>query len=188
MKIGKKTEIVKLTSPVSYSRDHIQGPTSAAVTLIEYGDYECPYCGQAYPIIKEVQKHLGNELRFVFRNFPLTEIHPHAQHAAEAAEAAAEQNKFWEMHDYIYEHQQALDDENLEKYAAKLGLDLAKFKDDMSTHTYAGRIRDDFLSGIHSGVNGTPTFYIDGIRYNDSWDLETLLNTLRSTIKKADKK
>src|SRR5215467_623456 len=188
MKIGKKTEIVKLTSPVSDSRDHIQGPTSAAITLIEYGDYECPYCGQAYPIIKEVQRHLGNKLRFVFRNFPLTEIHPHAQHAAEAAEAAAEQNKFWEMHDYIYEHQQALDDQNLEKYAAKLGLDLAKFKDDMSTHTYAGHIRDDFLSGIHSGVNGTPTFYIDGIRYNDSWDLETLLNTLRSTIKKADKK
>jgi protein-disulfide isomerase len=188
MKLGKRTEIVKLTLPVSDSRDHIQGPTSAPVTLIEYGDYECPYCGQAYPIIKEVQRHLGNKLRFVFRNFPLTEIHPHAQHAAEAAEAAAEQNKFWEMHDYIYEHQQALDDENLEKYAAKLGLDLAKFKNDMSTHDYAGRIRDDFLSGIHSGVNGTPTFYIDGIRYNDSWDLETLLDTLRSAIKKADKK
>jgi protein-disulfide isomerase len=188
MKLGKKTEIVKLTLPVSDSRDHIQGPTSAPATLIEYGDYECPYCGQAYPIIKEVQRHLGDKLRFVFRNFPLTEIHPHAQHAAEAAEAAAEQNKFWEMHDYIYEHQQKLDNENLEKYAAKLGLDLTKFKNDMSTHAYAGRIRDDFLSGIHSGVNGTPTFYIDGIRYNDSWDLETLLETLRSAIKKADKR
>jgi protein-disulfide isomerase len=187
MKLDKRTEIVRLTLPVSDSRDHIQGPTSAPVTLIEYGDYECPYCGQAYTIIKEIQKHIGDKLRFVFRNFPLTEIHPHAQHAAEAAEAAAEQNKFWEMHDYIYEHQQALDDANLEKYAAKLGLDLAKFKNDMSTHAYVGRIRDDFLSGIHSGVNGTPTFYIDGIRYNDSWDLDTLLETLRSAIKKADK-
>jgi protein-disulfide isomerase len=177
-----KTEIVKLTLPVSNDRDHIQGRTSAPVTLIEYGDYECPYCGQAYPIIKEVQKQLGNKLRFVFRNFPLTEIHPHAEHAAEAAEAAAVQNRFWEMHDYIYEHQQALDDKHLGKYADNLGLNLAKFNNEMSSHVHAGRIREDFLSGIHSGVNGTPTFYINGIRYNDSWDLETLLEGLRSAI------
>jgi protein-disulfide isomerase len=177
-----KTEIVKLTLPVSNDRDHIQGRTSAPVTLIEYGDYECPYCGQAYPIIKEVQKQLGNKLRFVFRNFPLTEIHPHAEHAAEAAEAAAVQNRFWEMHDYIYEHQQALDDMHLGKYADNLGLNLAKFNNEMSSHVHAGRIREDFLSGIHSGVNGTPTFYINGIRYNDSWDLETLLAGLRSAI------
>jgi protein-disulfide isomerase len=177
-----KTEIVKLTLPVSNDRDHIQGRTSAPVTLIEYGDYECPYCGQAYPIIKEVQKQLGNKLRFVFRNFPLTEIHPHAQHAAEAAAAAAVQNRFWEMHDYIYEHQQALDDKHLGKYADNLGLNLAKFNNEMSSHVHAGRIREDFLSGIHSGVNGTPTFYINGIRYNDSWDLETLLEGLRSAI------
>lgn len=182
-----KTEIVKLTLPVSRDRDHIQGRTSAPVTLIEYGDYQCPYCGQAYPIIKEVQKQLGNKLCFVFRNFPLTEIHPDAEHAAEAAEAAAVQNKFWEMHDYIYEHQQALDDKHLEKYAETLRLNLAKFNNEMSSHVHAGRIREDFLSGIHSGVNGTPTFYINGIRYNDSWDLETLLETLRSAIKKTDK-
>jgi protein-disulfide isomerase len=177
-----RTEIVKLTLAVNGDRDHIQGPTSAVATLIEYGDYQCPYCGQAYPIIKEIQRRLGNNLRFVFRNFPLTEIHLHAQHAAEAAEAAAAQNKFWEMHDHLYIHQQALDDENLEKYAATVGLDLARFNNDMSTHAHAGRIREDFLSGIHSGVNGTPTFYINGIRYNDSWDLETLLERLRSVI------
>jgi len=182
-----KTEIVKLTLPVSSARDHIQGRTSAPVTLIEYGDYECPYCGQAYPIIKEVQKQLDNKLRFVFRNFPLTEIHPHAEHAAEAAEAAAGQNRFWEMHDYMYEHQHALDDKHLEKYADNLGLNLAKFNNEMSSHVHAGRIREDFLSGIHSGVNGIPTFYINGIRYNDSWDLETLLETLRSAIKKTEK-
>jgi protein-disulfide isomerase len=182
MKLGMKTKIEKLTLPVSSSRDHIQGPTSAPVTLIEYGDYECPYCGQAYQIIEDVQKHLGNKLRFVFRNFPLTEAHPHAQHAAEAAEGAAAQNKFWEMHDYLYEHQQALDDQHLEKYADKLQLDLTKFNNDISNHAYAGRIREDFLSGIHSGVNGTPTFYINEIRYNDSWDLETLLERLRSAI------
>jgi protein-disulfide isomerase len=177
-----RTEIVKLTQAVNSDRDHIQGPTSAVATLIEYGDYECPYCGQAYPIIKEIQRRLGNKLRFVFRNFPLTEIHLHAQHAAEAAEAAAAQNKFWDMHDHLYEHQQALDDEHLEKYAAKVGLDLTRFNNDMSTSAHAGRIREDFLSGIHSGVNGTPTFYINGIRYNDSWDLDTLLETLRSVI------
>lgn len=177
-----KTEIVKLTLPVSSDRDHIQGGTSAPVTLIEYGDYECPYCGQAYPIIKEVQKNLGNKLCFVFRNFPLTEIHPHAQHAAEAAEAAAVQNKFWEMHDYIYKHQQALDDKHLEKYAENLRLNLTKFNNEMSSHIHAGRIREDFLSGIHSGVNGTPTFYINGIRYDGSWDLENLLEILRSPI------
>jgi protein-disulfide isomerase len=179
-----ESEIVKLILPVTSDRDHIQGSSTAPVTLVEYGDYECPYCGQAYPIIKEVQKHLGDKLQFVFRNFPLTEMHPHAQHAAEAAEAAAVQNRFWEMHDYLYEHQQALDDKYLEKYAENLGLNLAKFNIDMSSHVHAGRIREDFLSGVRSGVNGTPTFYINEIRYDGSFDLETLLKTLRSAIKK----
>ncbi|MGA9152160.1 MAG: thioredoxin domain-containing protein [Candidatus Nitrosopolaris sp.] len=118
-------------------------------------------------------------LRFVFRNFPLTEMHPHAQHAAESAEAAGAQNRFWEMHDYLYEH-----DKYLEKYADNLGLNLAKFNVDMSSHVHAGRIREDFLSGVRSGVNGTPTFYINEIRYDGSFDLETLLKTLRSAIKK----
>jgi protein-disulfide isomerase len=177
---GKAEQIVKLTLPVDNSRDHIQGPPTAPVTLLEYGDYQCPYCGQAYPIIKQVQKHLGNKLRFVFRNFPITQIHPHAQHAAEAAESAAAQNKFWEMHDHLYEHQQALEDNHLEKYANKLGLDLAQFNHDMSSHAHAQRIREDFLSGVRSGVNGTPTFYINGTRYDGSWDLETLLKTLRA--------
>jgi protein-disulfide isomerase len=179
-----ETEIVKLTLPVSH-RDHIQGEDTAPVTLLEYGDYECPYCGQAYPIIKQVQKYFGPKLRFVFRNFPVSQIHPHAQHAAEAAECAATQNRFWEMHDYLYEHQQALDDKHLEKYASELGLDLTRFKNDMSEHVHAARVREDFLTGVRSGVNGTPTFYIDNTRYNGSWDLETLLGTLRSAINKA---
>ena len=175
-----ETETVKLTLPVG-QRDHIQGLDTAPVTLVEYGDYECPYCGDAYPIIKQVQKKLGNKLRFIFRNFPITQIHPHAQHAAEAAEAAAAQNKFWEMHDYLYEHQQALDDNQLEKYASRLGLDITQFNHDMASHAYAQRVREDFLSGVRGGVNGTPTFYINGIRYNGSWNLETLLKTLRLT-------
>jgi protein-disulfide isomerase len=182
VEIEMESEIVKLILPVTSDRDHIEGSSTAPVTLVEYGDYECPYCGQAYPVIKEVQKRLGDKLQFVFRNFPLTEMHPHAQHAAEAAEAAAAQNRFWEMHDYLYEHQQALDDRYLEKYADYLGLDLVKFNTDMSSHVHAGRIREDFLSGVRSGVNGTPTFYINEVRYDGSFDLETLLKTLRSVI------
>ena len=176
-------ETVKLALPVSRSRDHIQGPDTAPATLVEYGDYECPYCGQAYIIIKQIQQLLGKNLRFVFRNFPLTQVHLHAQDAAEAAESAGAQNKFWEMHDYLYEHQQALDDENLVQYATRLGLDLPKFVQDIISHVHAARIREDFLSGVRSGVNGTPTFFINGTRYNNSWDLETLLETLNYTIK-----
>jgi protein-disulfide isomerase len=178
-------ESAKLALPVSTRRDHIQGPDAAPATLVEYGDYECPYCGQAYVIIKQVQKLLGKDLRFVFRNFPLTQVHPHAQHSAEAAESAAAQNKFWEMHDYLYEHQQALDDEHLVQYATLLGLNLSKFVSDMSNHVHAARIREDFLSGIRSSVNGTPTFYINGIRYNNSWDLETLSESLRYAIEQT---
>jgi len=180
-----ESEIVRLTLPVNNNRDHIQGPTIAPVTLLEYGDYECPYCGQAYVIIKQVQKYLGQKLRFAFRNFPLTQVHPHAHQAAEAAESSGGQNKFWEMHDCLYEHQQALDDKHLETYAALLGLDLAQFIYDMSNHVYSGRVREDFLSGILSGLNGTPTFYINGIRYNGSWDLESLLEALTSVIQKS---
>jgi len=106
-----------LSLPIDTKRDHIQGPDTAPITLVEYGDYECPYCGQAYSIIKQIQDYFGDNIRFVFRNFPLTQVHPHAQRAAEAAEEAGSQNKFWKMHDYLYEHQQALDDNHLEKYA-----------------------------------------------------------------------
>lgn len=169
----------KLAPPVS-ERDHIQGPGTAAVTLVEYGDYECPFCGQAYPIVKEIQRRLGDQLRFVFRNFPLTQSHPHAEHAAEAAEAAGAQDRFWEMHDYLFEHQRALDDAHLLEYAAALNLDQARFKHDLTTHTFADRVREDFRSGVRSGVNGTPTFFINGTRHDDSYDLETLLAAIEA--------
>src|SRR6266478_4479637 len=157
----------KLTLPVG-QRDHWQGPENAPVTLLEYGDYQCPYCGQAYPIVKELQRRLGDRLSFVFRNFPLTQIHQHAQQAAEAAEAAGAQDKFWEMHDALFEHQRALDDKHLKEYAAKLGLDEARFSREMAEHSYAARLREDLLSGARSGVNGTPTFFINGERYDGS--------------------
>jgi len=167
-----------LTVPVTADRDHGQGPADAAVTLVEYGDYECPYCGAAYPIIKEVQARMGENLRFVFRNFPITTSHPHAEQAAEAAEAAASQGRFWEMHDLLYENQRRLGDEDLRAYAEQLGLKLESFDKDLAEHVHAARVREDFMSGVRSGVNGTPTFYINGARYDDSYQLETLLTAL----------
>jgi protein-disulfide isomerase len=176
-----EAELDHLTPPVS-ARDHRQGPDDAPVMLVEYGDFECPHCGRAYPIIKEVQSRLGDRLRFVFRYFPITTNHPHAQHAAEAAEAAGAQGKFWEMHDTLFENQHALDDEHLVEYAGMLGLDVRLFTADLRTHKYAQRVRDDFRSGIYSGVNGTPTFFINGLRYDGPWDAETLTALLLAAI------
>ena len=167
-----------LTMPVSAERDHIQGPEDAPATLVEYGDYECPYCGAAYPIIKEVQGRMGERLRFVFRNFPITTSHPHAEQAAEAAEAAASQARFWEMHDLLYENQQALRVEDLHAHAGRLSLDVATFERELAEHVHAARVREDFMSGVRSGVNGTPTFYVNGVRHDGSYDLETLLGVL----------
>jgi protein-disulfide isomerase len=161
-------------------RDHAEGDESAPLTLVEYGDYQCPYCGRAYPIVKQIQKQQGSRLRFVFRNFPLSEIHPHAQHAAEAAEAAAAQGRFWEMHDALFEHQKALNDSHLMEYAAGIGLDRARFQQELSAHVHGPRVREDFMSGVRSGVNGTPTIFINGIRHDGPWDLETLTEALEA--------
>ena len=170
-----------LTLPVAEDRDHVQGAPGAAVTLVEYGDYECPYCGAAYPIVKQLQAERGDALRFVFRNFPITTAHPHAEQAAEAAEAAAAQGRFWEMHDLLYENQQRLDAEDLLAYADRLGLDAERFKRELAEHAHAARVHEDFMSGVRSGVNGTPTFYINGVRHDDSYDFDTMLNALQRT-------
>jgi len=167
-----------LAVPVDEDRDHIQGPGDAPVTLVEYGDYECPYCGAAYPIVKELQDRMGERLRFVFRNFPITTSHPHAEQAAEAAEAAAAQRRFWEMHDLLYENQRRLSDQDLHAYADQLGLDVDRFDKELADHTHAPRVREDFMSGVRSGVNGTPSFYVNGARHDDSYDVETLLAAL----------
>jgi formate-nitrite transporter family protein len=157
-----------LTPPVS-EHDHIAGPDDAPVTLVQYGDFECPYCGMAYPIVKGAQQQLGPRLRFVFRHFPLKEIHPHAEHAAEAAESTAAQGDFWSMHDAIYQHQDALEDEHLAAYASALGRDGKRVLEDLVNGTYTKDVREDFRSGVRSGVNGTPTFFINGERYNGPW-------------------
>jgi len=167
-----------LTMPVAEGRDHVQGPADAPATLVQYGDYECPYCGAAYPIIKEVQARMGERLRFVFRNFPISTSHPHAEQAAESAEAAAAQGRFWDMHDLLYENQRHLRDDDLHAYAEQLGLDVEVFDRELAEHVNAARVHEDFLSGVRSGVNGTPTFYINGVRHDDSYDTETLLTAL----------
>ncbi len=167
-----------LTTPVTEGRDHIQGPAGAPVTLVEYGDYECPYCGAAYPILKEVQARMGERLRFVFRNFPISTSHPHAEQAAEAAEAAAVQGRFWEMHDLLYENQRRLEDSDLHGYAERLELDVQSFDQQLAEHVNAPRVHEDFMSGVRSGVNGTPTFYVNGARHDGPYDLETLLAAL----------
>ena len=145
-------------------RDHALGPADAPVTLVEYGDYECPYCGMAYPIVASILERMGDSIRFAFRHFPLTQLHPHAQHAAEMAEAAGARGKFWDMHDLLYQNQAALEDEDLISYAAGLGIPPDWAAQALATHTFAGKVREDFMSGVRSGVNGTPTFFINGVR------------------------
>jgi protein-disulfide isomerase len=171
----------RLTDPIS-DRDHLRGSPTASVTLVEYGDYECPYCGAAHPIVNEVQRLMGDDLLFAYRHFPLGQIHPHAPQAAEAAEAAAAQGRFWEMHDLLYEHQDRLEPPDLMTYAEALGLDLDRFAAELESHVHAPRVREDFMSGVRSGVNGTPTFFVDGVRYNGSYDLPDLLDALRAAV------
>ena len=181
---GKEAESYeppKLAVPVDPSRDHVQGDSKALLTLVQYGDYQCPYCGAAYPEVKKVQKELGAKLRFIFRNFPLTNVHEFAMDAAETAEAAAAQGKFWEMHDFLYEHQATLGDDSVALgYAKKLGLDTQRFEREIAQHVYEKLIKDDFMGGVRSGVNGTPTFYINGVRHDGPAEAEALLESLKS--------
>ncbi len=169
----------RITVPVS-ERDHIQGPATAAVTLVQYGDFECPYCRAAVPVVEELQQALGDQLRFVFRHFPLTAVHPHAQHAAEAAEAAAVEGKFFEMHAALFAHQDALDDQDLVQYAVELGIEPARIRDALGRNTYASRVLEDVESGIASGVRGTPTFYLDDIRYDGNVGVRQFLAAIQA--------
>lgn len=158
--------------------DHIQGDGKALITLVEYGDYECPYCGSAYPIVKRIQKHFGERLRFVFRNFPIVDSHPYAGIAAMTAEFAATKNKFWEMHDVLYENQEFLDLPNLINYAESLGLSASELQMAIKNEIFADKIKNDFMGGVRSGVNGTPSFFINGNRHDGSFEYEDLLVAL----------
>jgi len=172
-------ETVKLKNLIT-ERDHISGNADAPVTLLEYGNFECVHCGRAYPIIKEVQKRLGSNLRFVFRHFPTVRTHPHSLRAAEAAEAAAAQGKFWEMHDQLFTHQQALEDHDLSRYARHIGLDVERFARDMSGNTFLKQIEADYnRSVLDEHVTGTPTFYINDVRYTGATEIESFLITIK---------
>jgi protein-disulfide isomerase len=167
----------RLVVPIG-PRDHAIGPATARLTLLEYGDYECPYCGAAHPVAKQVLRLLEGELLFAYRHFPLTQIHPHAMQAAEAAEAAGAQGHFWEMHDLLFDDQDRLDAEDLLTRARLLGLDLELFASDLAQHRHAARVREDFLSGVRTGVNGTPTFFANGVRHNGPAAVDALLASL----------
>ena len=174
----------RLAVPVG-ERDHRQGPETAILTLVQYGDYECPYTRQSTWVVQDIQKQLGNQLCFVFRNFPLTEIHPHALHAALAAENAAMQGKFWEMHDYIFHHQHTLEDSDLAQFAAAVGLETQQYARDMAHQRSLPHIEEDLEGGERSGVQGTPTFFINGVLYRGSWEQDALLAALQAASQES---
>ena len=157
------------------TRDHARGPKDAPVTLVKYGDYECPYCREAHPVLKELQERVGEQVRFIFRHFPLDSVHPRARRAAQAAEAASSQGRFWEMHDLLYERQGELGEVDLMRYAAELGLNLRRFEEDLANDHHAWRIEEDRLGGTRAGVRGTPAFFVNGVRYAGIIDLDGLL-------------
>src|SRR5215470_1659633 len=177
--LGTADTIIDLAVPVESERDHVRGPDRAPVTLVEYGDFECPYCGRAEPVVRELLADYG-DLRYVWRHLPLTDVHPHAQLAAEAAEAAASQGKFWEMHDQLLGHQDALTAKDLIRYAGQLGLDTERFTRDLRGHTGQAKIAADVDSADLSGVSGTPTFFINGKRHHGAYDINTLSQAVRS--------
>ncbi len=169
-----------LTMPIN-PRDHIWGSLDAPLQLVEYGDYECPFCGMAHPVVQEVERVLSDQLCFAFRHFPIVSAHPHALRAAEAAESAAAQDRFWAMHNQLFEHQDLLDDEMLVLHAVQIGLDRKRFIEDLESQRFIPRIREDLSSGARSGVNGTPTFFVNGQRYEGVPDVQSLTEALQLT-------
>jgi Na+/H+ antiporter NhaA len=182
---GTSSEILDLSDDVDPARDHVRGPDDALVTLVEYGDFECPYCGQAETVVRELLSAFGHELRYVWRHLPLNDVHIRAQFAAEASEAAADQDAFWEMYDRLLDHQDALDPPDLRGHAAALGLDVERFWDQLSHHKYTARIAEDVASADSSGVAGTPAFFINGRRHNGAYDVDTLTAAVRAAARRA---
>jgi protein-disulfide isomerase len=170
---------VDLTDPVDPEVDHIRGPAEALLTLVEYGDFQCPYCGRAESVTRDLLQAFGDELAFVFRHLPLPDVHEHAEQAAEAAEAAGAQGRFWEMHDVLLSHQGSLELEDLGRYADDLGLDVDRFTQDLLSRRFAMRVARDVESADESGVAGTPTFFINGRRHYGAYDIDSLTDALQ---------
>jgi protein-disulfide isomerase len=176
---GTTDDIVDLATPVDPERDHVRGPLDAPVSLVEYGDFECPYCGRAEPIVRELLSDHGEDVLFVFRHLPLTDVHAHAQMAAEASEAAGAQGKFWEMHDLLLGHQDELEPMDLVGYAEDIGLDVPRFRDELRRRIYAPRVAEDVTDADASQVTGTPTFFVNGRRHHGAYDSDTLESAIR---------
>jgi protein-disulfide isomerase len=182
---GTAEDILDLSAEVDPDRDHIRGSDDAPVTIVEYGDFECPYCGQAEGIIRELLAESGNDVRYVWRHLPLSDVHPNAQLAAEASEAAAAQGMFWEMSDLLFAHQGDLELDHLEQYAAQIGLDVERFGDEMRRRAYVDRVNEDVCSADESDVSGTPTFFINGRRHHGVYDIDTLTREVRAAKNRA---
>ena len=174
----------RLATPITED-DHTQGPSNAAITLVQYGDYECPYTRLSRRSVHELQQEFSDRMRFVFRHFPLEEIHPHARAASAAAEAAGLQTDFWTLHEYLFEHQKALEDADLKKYASELGLDPERFDRDRRSPEVQQRIDRDLASGDRSGVEGTPTFYVNGTRHDGGYDLDSLRSAILAHLHRS---
>lgn len=181
--LGDAEDLVDLIDPVDPDRDHILGPENASVTLVEYGDFECPYCGLAEPVVRDLLK--DDDLRYVWRHLPLTDVHPRAQIAAEVAEAAAAQGAFWEMHDMLLANQEKLQPADLMRYALELGLDNDRVHDEVKRHIAAARVAQDVESADLSGVSGTPTFFINGQRHYGAYDVATLTTAIKTARARA---
>jgi len=178
--LGTAETIIDLAVPVDPKKDHVRGPSDAPVTLVEYGDFECPHCGQAEGVVRELLADYGDDLRYVWRHLPLTDVHPYAQLAAEAAEAASKQGKFWEMHDLLLDHQGALMAKDLVRYAAEIGLNTEQFTRDMRKHAGTAKVASDVDSADLSGVSGTPTFFVNGKRHHGAYDADTVSLAVRA--------
>lgn len=174
---AEPVDTTRLLLPIR-DEDHVHGPASADYTLVEYGDYECPNCGRLFDIIRDLQATLGERLRIVYRHYPLSGIHPHAQEAAEAAEAACAQGRFWEMHDLLFRNQNALKRKDLLTYGGSLSLDIDRLRSELKHEIYRDRVREDFQRGVQNGVYGTPGLFLNGVRHDGAWDRDTLLEKL----------
>lgn len=176
---GDALELSQLLLPIQPD-DHVEGPEGARLTLVEYGDYQCPPCGELFGSIHQLQKRLANDIRIVYRHYPLSGSHPLAQLAAEAAEAAGAQGKFWEMHELLFDHQSALSEKVFDECAQQLGLDMDSFRQDLKKRTFESRVREDFKRGVANGVYGTPGLFVNGVRYNGFFDAESILDIAKN--------
>jgi protein-disulfide isomerase len=175
LETGDARQLSHLLLPIQPD-DHVQGPPGARLTLVEYGDYQCPPCGALFLVIQQIHEELADDVRIVYRHYPLSGSHPYAQLAAESAEAACAQGKFWEMHDLLFLHQDRIAEKSIEEFAAQLSLDMDRFRKDLKDHAFEERVREDFRRGVANGVYGTPGLFVNGVRHDGALDAQSILS------------